>query len=58
MYAPAYTSYKNLDIQVFDVEGVLFDELAAAFDVFAHEGGEDIFGGVECRVRFDQQGGA
>src|SRR2546421_655826 len=30
-----------LDVQVTDVQRVLFDELAAAFDVFTHEGGED-----------------
>src|SRR5580704_11556721 len=34
-----------LDVEVLHVEGVFFDELAASFDVFAHERGEDLFGG-------------
>jgi hypothetical protein len=34
-----------LDVEILDVEGVIFDELATAFDVLAHERGEDLFGG-------------
>ena len=34
----------ELHVEVFHFEGVGFDELAAAFDVFAHEGGEHGFG--------------
>jgi hypothetical protein len=33
-----------LDVEVFYVEGVVFDEFAALFYVFAHEGGEDLVG--------------
>ena len=33
----------KLDIQVFYIERVVFDELAAGFNVFAHERGEDGF---------------
>src|SRR6202522_977106 len=48
--APAVSSIPvdrspELDIQVDDVEGVFFYEFAALFDVFAHEGGENCFGG-------------
>jgi hypothetical protein len=32
-----------LDVEVLDVEGVVFDEFAAGFYVFAHQGGEDGF---------------
>src|ERR1700691_2014856 len=38
-------SSPELNIQVDDVEGVFFYEFAALFDVFAHEGGENCFGG-------------
>jgi hypothetical protein len=31
----------SLDVEVTNVECVLFDELAAGFDVFAHQCGED-----------------
>lgn len=34
----------SLDIQVLHVQGVLFDELAARFHVFAHQCGKDGFG--------------
>ena len=33
-----------LHIEVADVEGVVFDEAAAGFDVVAHEDGEDLVG--------------
>jgi len=33
-----------LDVEVLDVEGVVFNEFAAGFNVFAHERGEDGFG--------------
>jgi len=36
---------RNLNIQVDDFQRVLFDKFAAGFDVFAHEGGENILGG-------------
>jgi hypothetical protein len=35
----------RLDIQVLYIQRVLFDELAAGFDVFAHQRGEDGFAG-------------
>lgn len=31
----------SLDVEVLDVERVVFDEFATGFDVFAHQGGED-----------------
>ena len=34
----------GLDIEIDDVEGVVFDELAAILDVFTHQCGEDFFG--------------
>src|ERR1700741_5217072 len=34
----------KLDIQVDDFEGVFLNELAAVFDVFAHQRGKDLFG--------------
>src|ERR1035438_7792859 len=33
-----------LDVQVLDVEGVVFDEFAALFNVFTHERGKDFVG--------------
>jgi len=33
----------GLNVQVLDVEGIVFDELAARFYVFAHERGKDGF---------------
>ena len=44
----ALRAIRNLDIEVFDVEGVFFDELAAGFDVVAHEDSENLIraGGV------------
>ncbi len=39
----------RLHIQVFDFQGVLFDELAAGFDLVAHEDAEELVGGRERR---------
>src|SRR5882762_5821003 len=36
-------SYSS-DIEVYDFEGVVLDELAARFDVFTHQRGENVFG--------------
>ena len=36
------TKETGLDVEVLYVEGVVFDELAALLDVFAHQGGEDL----------------
>src|SRR5215467_12864507 len=54
----------HLDIQVDDVEGVVFYEFAAVLDVFAHERGENLFGfhhglglQLEQRARFRVHGG-
>src|SRR6266498_4000391 len=38
--APA-AHYQELNIQILHIQRVLFNELPARFDVFAHEGGED-----------------
>jgi hypothetical protein len=34
----------NSDIEIADVEGVLFDEVAAGFDVVAHQNAENLVG--------------
>jgi hypothetical protein len=39
-----YDTRPTLDVEVLDVERVVFDEFAAGFDVFAHERGEDGLG--------------
>src|SRR5580658_6168314 len=49
-------SSPELDIQVDDVEGVFFYELAALFDVFAHQGGENRFGGYGVLQAHFEQG--
>ena len=33
-----------LDVQILYIQRVLFDELPAAFDIFTHQRGEDLFG--------------
>jgi len=33
----------QLDIQILHIQRVVFDEFAAGFDIFAHQGGEDGF---------------
>ena len=38
------TPQDMLDVEVLDVEGVVFNKFAAGFDVFAHQRGEDGFG--------------
>src|ERR1700722_6682070 len=50
--------YRWLDIEVLDVQGILFDELAAALDVFSHEGGEDLLAGGDVFELDLQQGAA
>ena len=47
-----------LDVQVLDVEGVVFDELAAGFNVFSHEGCEDGLGLGEIFELDREQGAA
>jgi hypothetical protein len=40
----ALTCRAALDVEVLDVEGVVFNELAAIFNVFTHQCGEDFIG--------------
>ena len=37
-------AHRDSDVEVFDVDGVVFDEAAALFDVVAHEQAEDAVG--------------
>src|SRR5271165_5612122 len=47
-----------LDIQVLHVESIVFDELAARLDVFAHERGEDVFSFSKVLELYFEQGAA
>jgi hypothetical protein len=44
LYASSYIQTTRLDIEVLHVECVVFDELAACFDILAHQGREDRLG--------------
>src|SRR5271156_4161464 len=50
------TCSRTLNVQVDDVEGVFFYEFAALLDVFAHQGGENCFGGYGIFQAHFQQG--
>ena len=52
---PAYTWLHDLDVEVLYVEGIVFNEFSACFDVLAHEGCEDGVGFGDIFKLYPQQ---